>query len=80
MTDNTIAQWLEANKGIITHFRPRGWCGQAFLYAYNRNEKIPYIDGQPAIYDTPENIGLIRQILGEGFVGDPFAPMSSGKY
>lgn len=69
---NEIESWLIANKSIITHFRPRKWCKSELLFAYNRREKIPYIDGQPIIYDTPENAAIIRAIFGGQIFEEPF--------
>ena len=63
-----IEKWLTANKDYITHFRPRRWCGVATLTAYNRNNRVPFIDGQPQILDNDENAQAIRFICGAGFI------------
>lgn len=40
------------DSGQVTHVRPRKWCGQWALHAYNRNLPIPYLgsiaDSEPA--------------------------------
>jgi hypothetical protein len=69
MTLKEIGDWIYAHREAITHFRPRKWCGQWSLYAYNRNLPIPFLDF--AIPDTEEAYQLIREILGPGHVEEP---------
>ena len=75
----TLREWLEAHKTEITHFRPRRWCGVEQLYAYNRNKNIPLIESAPQILDTQENSALIAEVLGPGYVEEPFSPMPGSR-
>jgi len=69
-TSVELRAWLVANKSEITHFRPRRWCGCDKLLPYNRNKVIPLVNG-PWIPDTPENVNMIREVLGNGMIEDP---------
>ena len=75
---NTVRQWLEANKSVITHFRPRRWCGVEMLLPYNRNAAMPLMDG-PTITDDAENAALIREVLGDGFIEEPFQAQAGSR-
>jgi hypothetical protein len=74
-----LKAWLIANKEKITHFRPRKWCGVEMLLPYNRREKTPLIECPLIIADNQENSALIREILGDGKLEEPFAG-TSNKY
>ena len=66
-----IAEWLESHKDEITHLRPRRWCGQWALLAYDRRKSMPYIDGQPMMMANEATLRLVDSILGPGMVEDP---------
>ena len=74
-----LREWLESNKGQITHFRPRRWCGQEYLLAYNRRHDIPLIECPLIIHDTQENAELIRDVLGPGFIEEPHEAMPGSR-
>lgn len=73
-----VREWLEAHKGEITHFRPRRWCGVEMLLPYNRNAALPLIDAI-VIHDTAENTALIYEVLGPGFIEEPFQAQAGSR-
>ncbi len=70
---SNIELWLVENKHRISHFRPRKWCGVCLLLAYDRTQRVPYIDGQPLIEDNEENTKLIHHICGRAIIEERFA-------
>lgn len=68
----TIRQWLKENNHRITHFRPKSFCRCEYFLAYDRNQIIPYIDGQPYMPDNDEVYKIIREICGAGKISEKF--------
>lgn len=57
-THNQLDEWRTLlASGVVTHIRPRYWCGIWQLHAYDRRRNIPLVG---SIKDSPEAYKIAR--------------------